>query len=75
MRPPNASVFRYGQLLPLAICAWAELLGGTDRLLKTKLEQLQLENYRRLLYNCWKICSATVNDLIDAGGVSVILGP
>ena len=39
------------------------------------MPQLQLENYGRLLYNCWKICSATVNDLIDAGGVSVILGP
>ena len=39
------------------------------------MPQLQLENYGRLLYNCWKICSPTVNDLIDAGGVSVILGP
>ena len=44
------------------------------------MSRLQLENYGRRLYNCWKICSPTVKDLldstvIDAGGVSVILGP
>ena len=45
------------------------------------MSRLQLENYGRLLYNCWKIiCSPTVKDLldstvIDVGGVSVILGP
>ena len=38
MCPPNASMFRYGQFLPLAICTWAELLGGTDRLLKNWVE-------------------------------------